>query len=227
MGSWLKGLLTGCVVLPTLAIAAGAATTYPVYQWHTFFGGDQNSGANLPATAVDAAGNLYVTGATQYPWDGSGNPISTTPLPAHQAYLAKISPTGQLLWTQFFYGVTVSRPWLPGDIVPIAITLDWAGNIYIAGGGAVDPDGCFDCSSFVMKMDPGGSKIWGANFGGVYTYASTRVVGITYNPADDSVYITGGNYGDWHGGLGTVVTDSMRTAGSGGSKPPASRPSRR
>ncbi|MGA3017566.1 MAG: hypothetical protein ABSF62_10645 [Bryobacteraceae bacterium] len=188
-------------------MASGTTPSYPVYKWHTFFGGDQNSGANLPATAVDAAGNLYVTGATQYPWDASGSPISTTPLPAHQAYLAKINPAGQLLWTQFFYGVDVARPWLPGDIVPIAITLDSAGDIYIAGGGLVDPEGCSDCNSFVIEMDPGGSKIWGANFGGPYVYASTKVQGITYNPADDSVYITGGNYGDWHGGFGTLVTD--------------------
>jgi len=202
MRLWLTRFLASVAVAPALAMAA-----HPAYKWHTFFGGDQNSGANLPATAVDAAGNLYVTGATQYPWDASGNPTSTTPLPAHQAYLSKISPTGQLLWTQFFWGVNPGRPWLTqGDIVPIAITLDSAGDIYIAGGGAVDPYGC-GCSSFVIEMDSGGSKIWGANFGGPVVYASTKVQGITYNPADDSVYITGGNSGGWYGGGGTVVTN--------------------
>jgi hypothetical protein len=207
MSSWLKRFLIGVAVLPALAMATNIAPSHPAYKWHTFFGGDQNSGANLPATAVDAAGNLYVTGATQYPWDPSGNPTSTTPLPAHQAYLAKISPTGQLLWTQFFWGVAPGRPWLTqNDIVPVAITLDSAGNIYIAGAGAVDPDGYGDSNSFVIEMSPGGNKIWGADFGGPYVYAGTRVWGITYNPADDSVYITGGNGGDWLHNVGTLVT---------------------
>jgi len=206
MSSWLNRFLIGVAVLPALAMASITAPSHPTYKWHTFFGGDHNGGANLPATAVDAAGNLYVTGATQYPWDASGNPISTTPLPAHQAYLAKISPTGQLLWTQFFWGVDPNRPWLTqNDITPIAITLDSAGNIYIVGGGNVDPYGC-GCAYFVVEMDPGGSKIWGANFGGGVVYAYTRPYGITYNPADDSVYITGANSGGWYGGGGTLVT---------------------
>src|ERR1019366_8943630 len=68
MSSWLKRFLVGVAVLPALAMATSTTPSYPVYKWHTFFGGEHNSGANLPATAVDAAGNLYVTGPTQYPW---------------------------------------------------------------------------------------------------------------------------------------------------------------
>ena len=120
----LNKFLAGMILLPALTIASQPASTPVAYQWHTFFGGDAGVGNNRPATVVDAYGNLYVTGETLFPWDAIGNPGPQ--LPYWESYLTKISPTGQLLGSQFY----VTSPAGEG---PTAITLDPSGNVYLAG----------------------------------------------------------------------------------------------
>jgi hypothetical protein len=196
MSRWLKRLLACIAVLPALTVPL-AATQGPqpvVYRWHTFFGGDANSGTNVPASALDAYGNLYVTGWTQYPWDTSGSPILPYPAGAFQGYLAKISPTGQLLWSKFYPGYGQSS----SGLQPTAIALDSAGNIYLAGNGNSENNGNYGC--FVMETDSAGIKIAGANFGYV-TYGRTCAVsGLAYDPVQNYVYLTGSASGGWQGG---------------------------
>lgn len=189
MNSWLRRFLIGMVILLALTIpvaaAQGTPPSYVAYQWHTFFGGDGGVEANLPATVVDAYGNLYATGQTQYPWDQYGNPASSA-LNYWDAYLTKISPTGQLLWTQFY----------PNSTHPNAITLDPAGNIYIAGSNNTVNGGCF-----VMETDPSGNMIGAvSNFGSGIFGATCSAYGITYDTVQNFAYITGMAGGWWLGG---------------------------
>src|ERR1035441_7657285 len=142
MSSWLRRFLVGMMILPVLTVPVMAQGPYVGYQWHTFFGGDPNEAATLPATAVDASGNLYLTGTTQFPWDEYGNPGGATNQLAHEAYLTKVSPTGQLLWSKFYVGFDAyGRSWIQGELRPVAITLDSSGNIYIAGAGKIENEG--------------------------------------------------------------------------------------
>ena len=189
MSSWLKRFLIGVAVLPALAMATGTTPSFPAYQWHTFLGGDVNTEANLPASVVDAAGNLYITGHTVHLWDQSGTPQAASET-GYRGYLTKISPTGQLLWSRFYSAAA-------GDIDPVAITLDSAGNIYIAGAYWLGLGNAG--SSFVMETDPYGNIIWGTNFGG-YNYLNTTVLGLTYDPATNWVYATGWAYANWFTG---------------------------
>ena len=194
MSSWLNRFLAGVALLPALAMAS-----YPAYKWHTFFGGDINDAENLPATVVDANGNLYVTGATRFPWDSAGNPASTF-VNGYQAYLTKISPSGQLIWSSFF--INPGWPWGRQDgLRPRGIALDSAGNIYISGAGIIDPHNCTDCGSFVLETDPNGAFLGGVNFGGPKDsiYDNAWVWGMTYNSADNYVYITGNVGNGWYG----------------------------
>jgi hypothetical protein len=184
----LKGFLVGITVLPVLAIAS----TPPAYQWHTFFGGDAGDGANKPATVVDAYGNLYVTGWTQYPWDQYGNPGSF--IGTWVGYLTKVSPTGQLLWSKFYPGYGQSS----SGLQPTAIALDSAGNIYLAGNGNVINDGNYGC--FVMETDPEGNMTGGANIGYSNYGRTCAVYDLAYDSANNYMYITGSATGGWQGG---------------------------
>jgi hypothetical protein len=178
-----------------MAIASGTLppASHVAYQWHTFFGGDAGVGQNIPATAVDPNGNLYVTGWTLYPWDQFGNP-SPTNLNQGVAYLTKISPSGELLWSKFYNGYGASSNGLQAT----AITLDQAGNIYLAGTGNIVDDGTYGC--FVMWTDPNGNFNGGTNIGWGNYGRSCAVYGMTYNPADGYVYLTGMTSGAWRGG---------------------------
>jgi len=99
----------------------------------TYLGGAGDDFAT--SIAVDAGGNAYITGGT----NSRNFPITTSAiqttfagygdsdlLAAGDAFVAKLSPTGnQLLYSTYFGG--------RGDDLGQAISLDSAGNIYVAG----------------------------------------------------------------------------------------------
>jgi hypothetical protein len=211
MNSWLKRFLVGAALLAALTIplmATQGPPSYPAYQWHTFLGGDENVAANKPATVTDADGNLYITGSTTYPWDSAGNPGPRTR--TYVAYLAKISPAGEIVWSSFF-PTPASNRW--DGVRPVAITLDPAGNIYIAGPGMIDPYGCSNCGNFVLETNSQGVYLGGANFGAPTdsTIGQTQVYGMTYNAADHHVYITGANTVGWFGPGQPVINSPGRS----------------
>jgi hypothetical protein len=188
MRTWLNRFLVGLLGLPALAMASTQTLPNTVaYQWHTFFGGD-SAGQNKPATALDAYGNLYVAGYTVYPWDKNGNPGPLT-FNASWGYLTKISPTGQLLWSQFYENIGLAT----------AIALDPEGNVYLAGQYA-GTAGCW-----VMETDPNGTVFSGpTSFGSNYYPAGCAAYGIAYDAVHGYAYVTGGATG-WWAGAGTPI----------------------
>ena len=75
---------------------------------------------------VDSAGNIYVTGATSSGLDGN------THIGNYDIFLTKYNSSGARQWTKQFG--TSSADWGQG------VTVDSAGNIYVAGqtGGVLD-----------------------------------------------------------------------------------------
>jgi hypothetical protein len=187
-----------------VAQATGVVTPppHPNYQWHTFIGGDPSIAANEPASAVDAGGNLYITGHTTYPWNMEGAPGAVTP--TYYGYVTKINPAGQIQWNYFFPGIDPNHSWLTADISPRAITLDKNGNIWIAGTGLANGSVNLSANSFVMEVDPNGNELGAANFGRAICSdgqcSFTVAYGITYDPAGDGIYITGQAALWWVGG---------------------------
>ena len=90
------------------------------------------------AVTMDAAQNSYVTGRL----DGSAN---------RDIFLAKYSPTGNLLWTR-----TYDRGM---DEYGRSVACDAAGNVYIAGFSGW-PDSSRRLDNLLLKYDPSGNLLW-------------------------------------------------------------------
>jgi uncharacterized protein (TIGR03437 family) len=196
-------------------------------------------GGSAESMAVDAAGNIYVAGATgpglattpgayQTQYAGGtcpgGNAIETAPCP--NAFITKISASGTLAWTTYLGGSG------PDDAHAVAV--DGAGNVWLAGEtvspnfpttpgaisrtfhGEIDLGPLRFGDAFVAKLDPTGSHlIYSTYLGGS---GSDGALGIAVDK-DDAVYVAGGtqstDFPTTPGALSTTYT------GNTSNKPPS------
>jgi len=133
----------------------------------TFHGGDRNDDAN--GVAVDAAGNIYVTGESESR-DLAATPVGGKPLTAavFKGYLTKYAPGGKsIVWRVLIGGAS--------NTVPHAIALDGQGNVCVAGTtgardlpmvNAVQDKQTGLNIAFLMKFDPAGKLLFSTYFGG-------------------------------------------------------------
>lgn len=190
-GKLVPAALLLAVMCAAPALAAGPPM--PAYEWHTFYAAAEPSSGNKPigrGVAVDSAGNVYVVGVTQKPWNfAPGTPlhaIEENPYP-YAGFIMKLSPSGELLWHTFYH------------ITPQAIAIGPGDALYISGGGTFCNDGVTQpaiyggadvCGSggFAMKMDTNGLLLW-------YTLYRTGGEAIAVDPVNGYIYVGGnGNY---------------------------------
>ncbi len=100
----------------------------PVLAYSAVFGGSQEDWA--AAIAVDAAGNVYVTGATSSsdfplvdPYQST--PIESTPIGSGAAFVSKLNSSGTALLYSTYIGGGGTYPW--------AMAVDSSGRIYLSG----------------------------------------------------------------------------------------------
>ena len=96
----------------------------PVLSYSTFLGGSSNDSGN--AIAVDATGNVYVTGTTSSPDFPTANALQTTGNSNGTAFVTKLSADGSTLVYSTFLGGS-------GGDGANAIAVDSAGSVYITG----------------------------------------------------------------------------------------------
>ncbi|MDF7811593.1 T9SS type A sorting domain-containing protein [Hymenobacter sp. YC55] len=123
------------------AVGKYAAATGQVL-WQATYSGIRMGSYLLTDFAVDAAGNVYVTGTSNNSlFLGGAFQVQT-------AYLTvKYSPSGQLLWE-------ARRRFRPNvfRVERSSLAVDAAGNVYICGSDFG--------SSFIVKYSPNGQQLW-------------------------------------------------------------------
>lgn len=170
--------------------------------WGTYFGGSSGDYANRVET--DSAGNIIVLGHTS---STSGIATSgayrTTRSGDNDAFLAKFSPSGTLLWATYFGGNGYDEGF--GLCVASTGTIYIAGNTTSSSGLALNAlhDSVFNGGSdgFLAKVSSSGAVLWANYVGGTggITTAHDCAVDASHN-----VYVVGG----------TTATGDIATSGT-------------
>jgi len=147
----------------------------PVLVYSTFLGG---SGANEEAlaVAVDAAGNTYVTGATNSAdFPATSGAFQSVSAGGYDLFVTKLNASGTALVYSTFLGGSA-------DDYGAAIAVDAAGNAYVAGqtGSADYPTtaGAFQVAfarGFVTKLSTTGGLVYSTHLGGDCDFGPTGI----------------------------------------------------
>ena len=168
-------------------VDAGLVGALPGFGWAQTVGstGDDVS----RATALDAAGNLYVTGEF-YGTVDVDHGYTITSAGSGDVFVAKYTPTGALQWARRIGGAALDS----GQ----GVAVDRQGNVVVTGyfSGTVDFDpgaGTLNLTSagswdaFVAKFDPEGNILWAKGFGGEF---DDRGLGVAVK-GDGTIAFTG------------------------------------
>lgn len=170
-------------------------TIDPTLTWHTFIGTVERD--YVKGMAVDAGGNIYVTGSSKATW---GSPVRAyTPhatVTSSDAYVAKYNSGGTLIWNTFLGS--------DSNDDGTGITLDASGNVYISGnsngtwGTPVNPHSLDGQNGFVVKLDNSGALQWHTFMGTTdndssYTVYTKRLA----LDASSNVFVTGHSHKTW------------------------------
>lgn len=165
------------------------------FLWVKQFGGDNTSCPTTPKSiALDASGNVYITGYFNGApdFDPSSGTFSITTTIFDDVFIVKLDASGNFGWAKNFGGANIEH----GE----SIKIDASGNIYTTGyfRNAVDFDpgvGTYTLTTiassfdvFVSKLDALGNFVWAKNFSGG---ADETVAALTLD-ATGNVYVTGG-----------------------------------
>ena len=169
-----------------LGLSPVSGQTGPALTWNTFLGGAIESHGH--DVVLDANKNIYVVGISNSSW---GSPVRAYSGANFDAFVAKLSPSGALLWNTFLGG--------DGDDMCHSIALDPAGNIYVAGtanltwGSPVRAyqGGMHDV--WAAKLDTNGGLQWNTFLGGDQndTPAAVAVDG------SGNIYVCGESVSTW------------------------------
>jgi hypothetical protein len=165
----------------------------PVLVYASYLGGPNQGGQQVNVVYVDSSGDLYLAGST----NSASFPVTTGVVQPTQGgnagFLSKIDPTGQHLIFSTYV------PGFPGTVS--AMTVDAAGNIYVAGasknvisGGAPlpIPSGSTPFRTSgpigILKLNPTATAVLAATYLGG---SGIDAVGGIAVDSSDNLYITG------------------------------------
>lgn len=187
--------------------------------WATYYGGSDREYGN--SCAVDAGGNVYLAGETWSPNNIGFNGHQNTQNGMMNAFLAKFSSSGSLLWGTYYGGGVIETGY--------SCATDALGNVYLAGqcssttniasGGFQNSSGGgFD--AFLVKFNSSGQRQWATYYGG-YDYeigyaCTVDVNGNVYlaGQTSSTVSITsGGHQNSFGGGYADAFLVKFNAAG--------------
>ncbi|MDY6854418.1 MAG: SBBP repeat-containing protein [Thermodesulfobacteriota bacterium] len=167
-----KSIISSIVVF---AIAILMTGTGVAQEWVARYDGSVNLRDWARAIAVDADGNVYVTGSSDVFNDPYFADYSTV----------SYDRDGNERWVQRYDGSVNLRDWAT------AIAVDGDGNVYVTGGSYGDGTSSDYCT---ISYDSNGNERWVKRYDGpAYSDDSARAIVVD---GDGNVYVTGGSYGD-------------------------------
>lgn len=189
-----------CCAFSALAFSLQAAA--PSFEWLAFGGGPKND--KIRAVTFDREGCAFLAGETTE--DGTFGGLPRQGAGSMDLLLAKVSPSGQVLWVRSFGGTLIDRAY--------GVVTDAAGHAYVTGhfqsvdaraaGQLVPNEGDYDIH--VAKYSPEGELLWLRTAGGAgYDYGH----GIALDGAGD-VIVAGAVTGQ--GRFGETVVNAGSTA---------------
>lgn len=137
---------------------------------HSFGGKGHDYGGSA---AVDAKGNVYLTGFFTGAIDFGGGPMRAKGV--HDIFLVKLSPSGKLVWSRR-YGDAA-------DQVSLRVFPDASGRLVAAGYargtvifGKRRLSSYPDKATFIAGLDTEGNALWSRSFGHIYDFAYPSAV---------------------------------------------------
>ncbi len=162
--------------------------------WSRTFNGTANYKDALRGLAVDANGNIYLTGFS-YTNGATGNSRS------YDYLTLKYDTNGNLLWSKL-YGKTDHY-----DDFPTSMKIDSAGNVYVTGY-SWDVNVYADYAT--IKYDTNGNQLWAARYTTIHGEAPNEVE----VDGSGNVYVTGEHNRSSSGGSEEIVTIKYNSAGA-------------
>ncbi|MFC2114614.1 SBBP repeat-containing protein, partial [Bacteroidota bacterium] len=170
--------------------------TSGIRQWGTYYGGTGNDRSYYNSMAMDASGNVYLTGVNNTPnnsWITTSGCYQSTNLSTSaydEPFASKWSPSGTLIWGTYYGGSSHDQAY--------AIAIDDSNNVYLTGS-CTSTTGFSTSSSyqssksggndaFIVKLNSTGTaRIWGTYYG---NSGNEYARGITVDHSGN-VYIAG------------------------------------
>lgn len=161
--------------------------------WSRSFGGGSHQYGR--SVAVDSAGNALVTGSFMSTLEfGNGPPLVSQIY--REGFVAKLSASGNALWSKSFEGY---------DQFSTGVAVDSAGNVLVTGAfwesadfgdGPLVALGNFS-DGFIVKLDASGKTLWSKRFGDADAQAGQHVaVDSAGNVIVTGVFVGSADFGD-------------------------------
>lgn len=134
--------------------------------WSTYYGGSYADNGN--ACAVDATGNIFLTGGTAGPSGLASGGFQNANNGLYDVFLVKFNPGGERLWSTYYGGESNESGQGcatdgTGNVMVVGRTESTTG---VASGGFQNTYGG-GRDAFLVKISTAGSLLWGSYLGGV------------------------------------------------------------